>query len=326
MATWGPGIWGSTGAGEGPCLTGMTPNPVCYALALLSASLCLGSEPPVNLWTGVAPGEKGAIAPEQDITKPSDPRTGGRSVAHIGNVSTPTFTLYRALADKNTGTTVVVLPGGGYWILAYDLEGTEICDWLNSIGVNAVLVKYRVPRRVGREPYAAPLQDAQRAIVTTRAHAKEWGIDPSRVGVLGFSAGGNLAAVSSAAATLTYPKADATDDLSFHPDFQILVYPAYLTTADKAKVGSYDVMPEAAVTASTPPTFMVMTEDDPIHVENVLGYAIALKKLDIPMELHIYPTGHHGYGMRPTKDFVTSWPERARDWMMSRGLLDAKAP
>ncbi|HEY5227843.1 MAG TPA: alpha/beta hydrolase [Opitutaceae bacterium] len=304
----------------------MTPHPVRFALALLSASLCLGAETPVNLWPGAAPGEKGDLPPEADVTKPTDPRTGGRYVTRYGNVSTPTFTLYRAAPDKNTGTTVVVFPGGGYYILAYDLEGSEICDWLNSIGVNAVLVKYRVPRRPGREGYAAPLQDAQRVIVTVRAHAKDWGIDPSRIGVLGFSAGGNLAATVSAASVLTYPKVDAADDLSFHPDFQVLIYPAYLTTSDNAKEGSYEVMPNVAVGASTPPTFMVMTEDDPIHVENVLGYAMALKKLNIPMELHVYPTGGHGYGMRPTKDFVTSWPERARDWMMSRGLLDPKSP
>jgi acetyl esterase/lipase len=303
----------------------MTPHPVRYALALLFAGLCLGAEAPVNLWTGLPPGERADIAPKEEVAASDGPKTGGRPVTRISNVSTPTFTLYRAPADKNTGTTVVVLPGGGYFILAYDLEGTEICEWLNSIGVNAVLVKYRVPRRVGRAHFAAPLQDAQRAIVSTRAHARDWGIDPSRVGVLGFSAGGDLAAVASAATELTYPNADAADGLSFHPDFQVLVYPAYVTTAENAKVGSYDLAPEVAVTKSTPPTFMVMAEDDPIHVENVLGYAIALKKLEIPMELHIYPTGRHGYGMRPTKDFVTSWPERARDWMMSRGLLDPKA-
>jgi acetyl esterase/lipase len=301
----------------------MTPHPLRYAFALLAASLCLGADPSVNLWPGAAPGEKGNIGAEKDMTQPTDARNGGRAVQHLGNVSVPTLTFYPAPPAGNTGTTVVVFPGGGYYILALDLEGTEICEWLNSIGVNAVLLKYRVPRREGRQAYAAPLEDAQRAVGLTRLHAKEWKIDPSRVGVLGFSAGGNLAAVISASTARTYPRVDAADDLSFHPDFQVLIYPAYLVK-EAAGAASLDAAPEVPVTASTPPTFMVMAEDDPIHVENVLGYAIALKKQNIPMELHVYPTGGHGYGMRLTKDFVTTWPDRARDWMRSRGLLDAR--
>jgi len=301
----------------------MTPYPVRYAVALLAAGICFGAEPAVNLWPGAAPGEKGDIAPEKDMTKPTDPLVAGRVLIHLGNVSVPTLTFYPAPAAKNTGTTVVVCPGGGYYILALDLEGSEVCEWLNTIGVNAVLLKYRVPRREGRPDYEAPLQDAQRAFVTVRSHAKEWGIDPDRIGVLGFSAGGNLSAVLSASRTLRYPKVDAMDDLSFHPDFQILIYPAYLMK-DNAEHGSLEVAPEVPVDAQTPPTFMVMAEDDPVHVENVLGYAIALKKQGTPMELHVYPTGGHGYGMRPAKDFVTTWPARAADWLQSRGLLSAK--
>lgn len=298
----------------------MTLPPVRVVLISLCASLCLGAaSPPLNLWPGTAPGEKGDIGPEADLTKPTDALEAGRPVAHLGNVSVPTLTLYKAPAATDTGTTVVVFPGGGYYILAYDLEGTETCEWLNSIGVNAVLVKYRVPRREREAPYAVALQDAQRAVSTVRSRAAEWGLDPNRIGVQGYSAGGNLCAVLSASTFRDYARIDAIDDVSYHPDFQILTYPAYLV-AD----GTYTVSPEVAITKDTPPTFMVMSEDDPVHVENILGYAMALKAANIPMELHVYPTGGHGYGLRPTKDFVTTWPARAADWMKSRGLLERK--
>jgi acetyl esterase/lipase len=301
----------------------MTPNPFRYAFALLAACACLGAEPAVNLWPAAAPGEKGDIGPEKDMTKTTDPFVAGRILIHLGNVSVPTMTFYPAPAARNTGTTVVVCPGGGYYILALDLEGSEVCEWLNSIGVNAVLLKYRVPRRAGRPEYEAPLQDVQRAFVTVRSHAKEWGISPDRIGVLGFSAGGNLCAVASASRALSYPRVDAMDDLSFHPNFQILIYPAYLLK-DNFEHGSLEVAPPAEVDAQTPPTFMVMAEDDPVHVENILGYALALKKQGTPMELHVYPTGGHGYGLRPTKDFVTTWPARATDWLQSLGFLAGK--
>jgi acetyl esterase/lipase len=299
----------------------MTLRPCRFAFALLGASACLATESqPINLWSGQAPGEKGGLPAEHDTTQPTDGAPGGKLAIHLADVSTPTLTLYRPLPYKDTGTTVVVCPGGGYYILVMDLEGTEVCDWLNSIGVNAVLVKYRVPRREGRDPSAAPLQDAQRAFVLVRSHAKEWGLDPGRIGVLGFSAGGDLSARLSASTTRTYPRFDAADDLSFHPNFQILIYPAYLV-----KDGARNALdPGVAVTAFTPPTFLVMTEDDGNHVENVLYYALALKDANIPMELHVYPTGGHGYGLRPVKDYVTTWPARAADWMRSRGLLDAR--
>ena len=287
-----------------------------FAFALLAAGVCHGAEsPPIPLWPGAAPGETGGIGEEHNSAK----KIGGKPIITLTDVSTPTLTLNRALPYKDTGATVIVYPGGGYYILALDLEGTEVCAWLNSIGVNAVLVKYRVPMRKGLAPDAAALQDAQRATSIVRSKAAEWGIDPNRVGVLGFSAGGNLCAVLSASTARTYPRVDAADDMSFHPDFQILIYPAYLV-----KDGGYEVKPNVAVTAATPQSFLVMAEDDPIHVENVFGYAMALKAANIPMELHVYPTGGHGYGLRPTADNVTTWPDRAADWMRSRGLLQAK--
>jgi acetyl esterase/lipase len=299
----------------------MNPPAFLSALALLATSTCLAEEPrAVSLWPGTAPGERGNIGEEHDTTKPTDDLIAGKPVIRIGNVSVPTISVYPAPADKNTGAAVLVCPGGGYYILALDLEGTEVCHWLNSIGVTAALVKYRVPRREWQPPYVAPLQDAQRAMSLLRLHARDWGVDPLRIGVLGFSAGGHLSAALSAATSRTYPRIDEADDVSSHPDFQILIYPGGLVKEG----GGYSLAPEVSVTQITPPTFLVMAEDDPVHVENILAYSMALHAEKIPMEMHLYPTGGHGYGLRPTNDYVTSWPQRAADWLRSRGLLERK--
>jgi len=300
----------------------MTPHaPRCVVLALLCAASLGAQSPPMRVWPGAAPGEKGGIGVEGDTTTPKDNLIAGRPLIRLGNVSDPTLTVYRP-ATGDTGAAVVVCPGGGYHILAMDLEGTEVCEWLNSIGITGVLLKYRVPAREGQPAYAAPLQDAQRSVGIVRSHAKEWGIDPARVGILGFSAGGHLSATLCAHADArTYPRVDESDDASCRPDFQILIYPGGLVGKEKEK--AYTVGPEAAVTAGTPPTFLAMALDDPVRVENVLGYAMALKEAKVPFELHVYPTGGHGYGLRPTKDFVTTWPKRAADWMKGRGILGA---
>ena len=284
---------------------------------------CRASEPVkvIELWPNDAPGEKGNIGEERDTTKPTDQLIAGKPVIRLGNVSKPTLSLYRPPAGTGTGAAVVVFPGGGYHILAMDLEGTEVCDWLNSIGVTGVLLKYRVPKREGLEKYAPPLQDAQRALGLVREHAKEWGIDPQRIGVLGFSAGGHLAAaLSKNSVERTYPVTDAADKMSCRPDFQILIYPGGLTKKeDGDKVGE-----EVAVTIHTPPTFIAMAGDDPVRVENALLYALALRTAKVPVELHVYPTGGHGYGLRPSKELVTTWPQRAADWMRSRGWLETR--
>jgi acetyl esterase/lipase len=230
----------------------------------------------------------------------------------------PTLTVYRPPAEKDTGTAVLVCPGGAYRILAMDLEGTEVCAWLNSIGVTAALLKYRVPLRAGREKYAAPLQDAQRAMSLLRYRAKEFALAPERVGVLGFSAGGHLAAVlSTSGNTRTYAASDEADARNCRPDFTVLIYPAYLTVKEEAD----KLAPELKVSAQTPPAFIAMTQDDPVRVENALYYTLALKQAKVPVELHLYPTGGHGYGLRPTKELVTTWPVRASEWMLSQGWL-----
>ncbi len=285
------------------------------------ASVCATSaaEPPVfPLWPGTPPGETNVLREEKDMTKPGEGLVAGQRVIRLGNISTPTITLYRAPKEKDTGAAVVVFPGGGYNILAWDLEGTEVCDWLNSIGVNAVLLKYRVPKRPAFERHAPPLQDAQRALGLVRSRAKEFGFDPARIGVLGFSAGGHLAAALSASvAQRTYPAVDAADAVSCRPDFSVLIYPAYLTLKDEGD----KINPVTAVSSNTPPAFIAMTQDDAVRVETALFYSVALKQFGVPFELHIYPKGGHGYGLRRTENPVTAWNDRAAEWMKSRGLL-----
>lgn len=275
----------------------------------------------IPLWPDTAPGEKGDIGEEKDMTKPTDNLIADRPLIRLGNVSRPTITIYPAPAATSTGTAVLVFPGGGYHILALDLEGTEVCEWLNSIGVTGVLLKYRVPKRAGLEKHAAALQDAQRALGLVRHRAKEWGVDPQRIGVLGFSAGGHLAAsLSTNYRERSYPVVDEADQTSCRPDFAVLIYPGYLTVKEQGD----KLAPDLPITTNTPPTFVAMTQDDPVRVENALGYSAALHQAKVPFELHVYPTGGHGYGLRRTKQAVTAWPDRLADWLKSRDLLGSR--
>lgn len=273
---------------------------------------------PVRLWPGTPPGDAG-LEPgiEQDLTKPTDNLIAGRRLIRLGNVSQPTLQVFRPPPEIDTGTAVVVCPGGAYHILALDLEGTEVCEWLNSIGVTGVLLKYRVPKRPEVERHAAALQDAQRAMGLVRHRAREFGVDPRRVGILGFSAGGHLAAAVSTAASRTYARVDEADDPACRPDFTVLIYPAYLTVQEQ----NDRVAPELTVSSNTPPTFMTITQDDPVRVENAVFYGLALKQAQVPVELHLYPTGGHGYGLRRTANPVTFWPDRVADWLRAGGWL-----
>lgn len=279
---------------------------------LLAPLLAFAAPQEIPLWPGTAPGEKAEIGPEQDTTKAKDNLVAGRPVIRLGNVSKPSITIYPAANAAKPGPAVVVFPGGGYHILAMDLEGTEVCEWLNSIGINAVLLKYRVPRRAGLERYTAPLQDAQRALGMVRQRAKELGLDESRIGVLGFSAGAHLgAALAAQSAQRTYEAVDGADEVNCRPDFLLLIYPGLLTLKDKED----QLAPEVQVSSNSPPAFVLMTQDDPVRPENALHYALALKKVGVPCELHIYPTGGHGYGLRKTEKPVTAWPSLAATWL-----------
>jgi acetyl esterase/lipase len=293
-------------------------------LAVTVGSLGLSAAEPIPLWPEGTFAQKSVPGVEQDMTKPSDDLYGGKRVTRISNVSVPTITLYRPSENKDTGTAVIVCPGGGYQILSMDLEGTEVCQWLNSIGVTAVLLKYRVPARDGSERYTAPLQDVQRALGLVRYHAAEWHINPHRIGVIGFSAGGHLsAAASTRFEKRTYKPMDESDRTSCRPDFAMLIYPAYLVREKGSQFGP-DLKPELTVTSNTPPTFLVQTEDDPIHVENSLFYCLALKKANVPAELHLFATGGHAYALRQSNKEVMSWPKRAEEWLNGLGVLETE--
>lgn len=303
------------------------------AMLLLAASFAVcpalfAQQPPwqpapghvtIPVWPGIAPGAPANPPAEADMTTAKDNLIAGKPLIRLGNVSTPTLTLYTAKGGASGfGPAVVVFPGGGYNILAIDLEGTEVCDWLTSAGINCVLLKYRVP---GTGPYPkspAALQDAQRALGLVREHASEWGINPKTVGVLGFSAGAHLAAVlSTHFDQRLYDPIDDADKLSCRPDFAIVIYPGYLALADK----NFAPNPEINPTAKTPPTFIVQAEDDPVHVENALVYFQQLKNAKVPAELHIYAQGGHGYGLRRTALPVTAWPQSVETWLHTIGVL-----
>jgi acetyl esterase/lipase len=289
-------------------------------LILISVCSVMAATPEfVPLFPKGVPGGKRDLGPEIDTTTAKDALVAGRPVIRTGNVSEPSMAFYPAPAAANTGAAVIVFPGGGYSILALDLEGIEIADWLNSIGVNAAVVKYRVPEPPNVPRYQAPLQDAQRAICYVRSRAEEWHLDPQRIGVLGFSAGGHLAAMASTSfAKRTYEAQDAADEVSCRPDFAIIIYPGYLATGDKLD----NLAAELLVKADTSPTFLVQTEDDPVHVENSLVYFRALKEAKVPAEMHLFSVGGHGYGMRQdAAKPVTQWPKLAEAWMKSRGII-----
>jgi acetyl esterase/lipase len=273
------------------------------------------------LWPNGAPGTSPNPAPEVDTTTATDNLIAGKPIVRLGNVSSPTLTLYTP-RYKNTGAAVVVFPGGGYHILAIDLEGTEVCDWLNSAGIACVLVKYRVPDSGPYPKSSAALQDAQRALGMVRSHALEWHIDPRRLGVLGFSAGGHLAAaLGTHYDHRLYDPIDAADALSCRPDCAVIVYPGYLALADK----NFAPNPDIHVTGQTPPSFIVQAEDDPVHVENAVVYFLALKNAKVPAELHIYAEGGHGYGLRRTAFPVTTWPLSVETWLRTLHILSDSA-
>jgi acetyl esterase/lipase len=287
-----------------------------FALALVAPAF---SQTTMPLWPSTPPGAPNVAAGQQehDTTKSTDNMIAGKRVARIGFVSKPTLAFYPAPSGKNTGATIVVFPGGAYQIIAYDLEGTEVCDWLNGIGVNCALVKYRVPNAGPFPKYTQDLADAQRAVRVVRQHASQWQLDANRVGVLGFSAGGHLVAVLGAhAADPIYPATDDADKLSARPDFTLLIYPGYLQSDDDPLT----VSPEVKPIGLTPPSFLIQTEDDPAKVENAWLYYEALKQAKVPAEMHLFANGGHGYGLRPTKLPVTHWPDLAATWLRTLGI------
>ena len=300
-----------------------------------------------SIWPGRVPDAQPVTGPEVAKTTGKEFLVAGRSAVGVSKVSQPTMTVYSS-NGKNTGVAIVVFPGGGYLDLAIDLEGTEVCDWLTSQGITCVLLKYRVPGEPGypkpaNYPKSGPypespiaLEDAQRTVGLVRFHAAEWHIDPHRIGVLGFSSGGHLvAAMSTHFTKRLYSAVDAADKESC----RVAIYPGHLSlSAAKWDAGQgtkkfvirypaktdkdLGLNPDLPVTRETPPTFLLQAEDD--HVDNVndsLAYYIALKKAEVPVEMHLYAQGGHAFGLRRTKLPITGWPQLLDTWLGTIGII-----
>lgn len=272
------------------------------------------------IWPGTAPDLQSVPGPESVTITPA------QTYGAITNVTRPTMTVY-APKGENTGAAVVVIPGGGFQMLAIDLEGTEVCDWLTSRGITCVLLKYRVPSvpyvwQCNCRPHnlttsVPSLEDTQRTLRLVRLHAADWHIDPHKVGVLGFSAGGYLVAeVSTRFKHDLYKPMDAADKESSRPDFAIAIYPGHLTE-DNGKLNK-----NVPVSHDTPPTFLAQAEDDNVDgVQQSLVYYAALKKADVPVEMHLYANGGHAFGLRPSKFPISGWPALVEVWLRTIGVL-----
>lgn len=277
----------------------------------------------IPIWPGTPPD-----ANMQHLTGPEYVKYAvmptGKPLVWVCNVTQPTMTVYSP-TGMNTGVAMVVFPGGGYNALAMDLEGTEICDWLASQGITAVLLKYRVPLKK-TEPYAQPsplaLEDAQRTLSLVRFHAAEWHIDPHKLGVIGFSAGGHMvAATSTHFDRRAYPAVDAADRESCRPDFAVACYPGHLWSGDD----DFKLNPNIPVTANTPPTFLLQAGDDHVDgVEQALTYYIALKQAGVPVEMHLYAQGGHGFGLRRSQFPISEWPQLVEKWLATIGVTSSK--
>jgi len=278
----------------------------------------------MTIWPSTVP--RGRPGPEVETTAAGGSLVAGRPWLQVRNVSRPTLTVYSP-KGKNTGAAVVVFPGGGYQILAIDLEGTEVCDWLTSKGITCVLLKYRVPNSgpswdqgcgCDRNTRSSmPLEDAQRTVGLVRSHAAEWHIDPHKIGVLGFSAGGHLAAaVSTHFDRRVYTAVDAADQESCRPDFAVALYPGHLFDYSKDELYA-----DIHVTWNTPPTFLLHAENDNVDgVTNSLSYYTALKDAGVPTELHLYAEGRHAFGLRRTTFPITAWPRLVETWLQTIGM------
>jgi len=303
---------------------------VVYACGNLGAQKTVWQPSPghtqVPIWPGAVPDPRPVQKQESAEISGKDELIGGKKTTAISNVSRPTMTVYPA-QGKNTGAAVVVFPGGGYEILAIDLEGSEVCDWLTPKGITCVLLKYRVPA-----PRSAPywgaypqspiaLEDAQRTVGLVRYHAAEWHIDPHKIGVLGFSAGGHLAAAMSVHFEQRLYKAmDAADRESCRPDFAAALYPGHLAFSENVLNLNPDI--SSHISRQTPPTFLLQAEDD--HVDNVndsLSYYIGLKKAGVPVEMHLYAQGGHAFGLRRTKFPITAWTQLVETWLRTIGIV-----
>ncbi len=257
----------------------------------------------VPLWPdGVVPGETGNIGPEREMP----PAPGASEVLRLTDVSCPTITIHEPASGTATGASVLVCPGGGYNILAFEHEGTMVCDWLRELGITPILLKYRVPRRDPDQPHLAPMQDVRQALALIRKNAAAWQLDPARIGMLGFSAGANLCIMSTLTGATPNPDGIA---------FMILAYPAYLLDeSDTSRL-----RPDINVTPNAPSTFFVHADDDPHTAAGSALLYVALKQAGVSSELHIYASGAHGFGMLDRGHPVDSWHGRCTEWLRDQG-------
>ena len=288
---------------------------------LLSIGCLQAAEPltTLDIWPGQPPGPARELPPEEDKTKDTDKLIAGRRIIKLGNVATPQIAVYKPPADKDTGAAVVICPGGGHYILAYDLEGTEVAEWLNSIGVTGIVLKYRVPKRKEGERWMMAVQDGQRTMSLVRANAEKWGIDPKRIGILGFSAGGETAGRVSLFGddSRQYEPVDEIDKISCRPDFSVLIY-----AAGFVERGGTELKVDIKITDKTPPAFFISTFDDFVDPLNSILYAAELRKRKIETELHVFARGGHGYGLRHVDGVpVTDWPKACEIWLKAIGIL-----
>lgn len=272
----------------------------------------------LNIWPNQPPGEKRDIGAEQDMTKDTDDLIAGRRIIKLGNVTTPQAHVFLAPENIRTGASVVICPGGGFHILAWDLEGVEVAQWLNKLGITAIVLKYRVPTASQDPRWLAPAQDTQRALSLVRHHADDWDLDPDKVAVLGFSAGGATAVKAALATKRYYDPVDAADEASCKPDRAILIYSAGLPSGDDDNEKNAD-----KVTKAAPPVFMVHAFDDFVPVAGTANMLLALKQAGVSSELHVYDAGGHGYGLRKVDEFpVTSWIEPCEAWLRRAKWID----
>ncbi len=272
----------------------------------------------ISIWPHDPPGEEMNVGPEQDMTKDTDQLIAGRRIIKLGNVKTPQAHVYLPPANLRTGASVVICPGGGFSILAWDLEGTEVAQWLNTLGVAGIVLKYRVPTREQNPRWMAAAQDTQRTVSLVRQHAKDWGMDAHKVAVLGFSAGGMAAVKATLATKRYYEPIDQADEAPYRPDRAILIYSAGLPSDSNGPEDDRD-----DVTSQTPPMFVVHAFDDFVPVQGAASMLLALKQAGVASELHIYDAGGHGYGLRKRDDFpVTTWTKPCEGWLRRAEWID----
>ena len=303
----------------------LSPHPLLLVGCLLLLALCLAvpgtsAEAPlvIPVWPGKTPHDSGSFGEEKFRVAPD--ATGG-TTHWLRDVTKPTLTLYRPPKEKDTGAAMIVCPGGGYWELAWDLEGEEVAAWLNSVGITGIVLKYRVPRRPGESeklPAAGPTLDAQRAVSLVRSRAAEWDIDPHRIGMVGFSVGGHLTLTTATHFDRrAYEPIDAVDQVSCRPDFAVAVYPGLVVLK-----GTEVLAPYVRIPAGTPPVLLVHAADDEVaSADNSVLMYQALRKAGISTELHVYASGGHGFGVRKSDRPCSTWTERCLAWLGNQGML-----